>query len=197
MSCIGKCTAHSFRVITLDYFLSEGLLTIATASAHPNGANDPWRDKLAEVAVWPNDRARTTTMECETHPTSMYCPNDRSAHPPKAPAILLKRRHTNLTSAWPGESNRSLRTPPEGQHGPLLKPCGAHQAHERTGQYTRPADTVVGTDANIFRRKRRMAESEGFEPPIALRLCLISSQVHSTGLCQLSDYRQFTAPTPK
>jgi hypothetical protein len=32
-----------------------------------------------------------------------------------------------------------------------------------------------------------MAESEGFEPPIDLRLCLISSQVHSTGLCQLSD----------
>ena len=32
-----------------------------------------------------------------------------------------------------------------------------------------------------------MAESEGFEPPIALRLCLISSQVHSTGLCQLSE----------
>jgi hypothetical protein len=31
-----------------------------------------------------------------------------------------------------------------------------------------------------------MAESEGFEPPIDLRLCLISSQVHSTGLCQLS-----------
>ena len=37
-----------------------------------------------------------------------------------------------------------------------------------------------------------MAESEGFEPPIALRLCLISSQVHSTGLCQLSAYIQFT-----
>jgi len=33
-----------------------------------------------------------------------------------------------------------------------------------------------------------MAESEGFEPPIALRLCLISSQVHSTGLCQLSTW---------
>ncbi len=31
-----------------------------------------------------------------------------------------------------------------------------------------------------------LAESEGFEPPIALRRCLISSQVHSTGLCQLS-----------
>ena len=35
-----------------------------------------------------------------------------------------------------------------------------------------------------------MAESEGFEPPIALRLCLISSQVHSTGLCQLSTAKQ-------
>jgi hypothetical protein len=34
-----------------------------------------------------------------------------------------------------------------------------------------------------------MAEREGFEPPIALRLCLISSQVHSTGLCHLSVYQ--------
>jgi hypothetical protein len=35
-----------------------------------------------------------------------------------------------------------------------------------------------------------MAEREGFEPPIDLRLCLISSQVHSAGLCHLSalDY---------
>ena len=31
-----------------------------------------------------------------------------------------------------------------------------------------------------------MAEREGFEPPIELPLCLISSQVHSTGLCHLS-----------
>src|SRR5580698_8481368 len=31
-----------------------------------------------------------------------------------------------------------------------------------------------------------MAEREGFEPPVAFRLRLISSQVHSTGLCQLS-----------
>ena len=31
-----------------------------------------------------------------------------------------------------------------------------------------------------------LAEREGFEPPIAFRLCLISSQVHSTGLCHLS-----------
>jgi hypothetical protein len=35
-----------------------------------------------------------------------------------------------------------------------------------------------------------MAEREGFEPPIALRLCLISSQVHSTGLCHLSAFLQ-------
>lgn len=31
-----------------------------------------------------------------------------------------------------------------------------------------------------------MAESEGFEPPEGLTLRLISSQVHSTELCQLS-----------
>jgi hypothetical protein len=37
-----------------------------------------------------------------------------------------------------------------------------------------------------------VAESEGFEPPIALRLCLISSQVHSTGLCQLSAFVSVT-----
>jgi SAM-dependent methyltransferase len=35
---------------------------------------------------------------------------------------------------------------------------------------------------------RFLAEREGFEPPIALRLCLISSQVHSTGLCHLSVF---------
>jgi hypothetical protein len=40
-------------------------------------------------------------------------------------------------------------------------------------------------------RKDLMAESEGFEPPIDLRLCLISSQVHSTGLCQLSALFHF------
>jgi hypothetical protein len=48
----------------------------------------------------------------------------------------------------------------------------------------------------VFSRFRRhlqkvMAESEGFEPPIDLRLCLISSQVHSTGLCQLSALLYF------
>ncbi len=34
--------------------------------------------------------------------------------------------------------------------------------------------------------REMMAEREGFEPPIPLRVCLISSQVHSTGLCHLS-----------
>jgi hypothetical protein len=33
-----------------------------------------------------------------------------------------------------------------------------------------------------------MAEREGFEPPIPVKVCLISSQVHSTGLCHLSVY---------
>ena len=32
-----------------------------------------------------------------------------------------------------------------------------------------------------------MAEGEGFEPPIPVKVCLISSQVHSTGLCHLSE----------
>jgi hypothetical protein len=42
-----------------------------------------------------------------------------------------------------------------------------------------------------------MAESEGFEPPIALRRCLISSQVHSTGLCQLSYLYKLTPKKPE
>jgi hypothetical protein len=33
-----------------------------------------------------------------------------------------------------------------------------------------------------------MAEREGFEPPVPLRVRLISSQVHSTGLCHLSAF---------
>ena len=35
-------------------------------------------------------------------------------------------------------------------------------------------------------RALNVAESEGFEPPEGLTLRLISSQVHSAGLCQLS-----------
>ena len=33
-----------------------------------------------------------------------------------------------------------------------------------------------------------LAEREGFEPPIPVKVCLISSQVHSTGLCHLSVF---------
>ncbi len=36
-----------------------------------------------------------------------------------------------------------------------------------------------------------LAEREGFEPPIPLRVCLISSQVHSTGLCHLSVFLSY------
>ncbi len=42
--------------------------------------------------------------------------------------------------------------------------------------------------ASLYRRNllKVMADREGFEPPVTLRLRLISSQVHSTGLCHLS-----------
>jgi hypothetical protein len=33
-----------------------------------------------------------------------------------------------------------------------------------------------------------MAEREGFEPPIPVKVWLISSQLHSTGLCHLSAW---------
>ena len=38
------------------------------------------------------------------------------------------------------------------------------------------------------RNELSMAEREGFEPPIPVKVCLISSQVHSTGLCHLSAF---------
>jgi hypothetical protein len=38
-----------------------------------------------------------------------------------------------------------------------------------------------------------MAEREGFEPPIPVKVCLISSQVHSTGLCHLSTCKPLIA----
>ncbi len=46
--------------------------------------------------------------------------------------------------------------------------------------------SVKSVFSTVAIEKQEMAEREGFEPPIALRLCLISSQVHSTGLCHLS-----------
>ncbi len=38
-----------------------------------------------------------------------------------------------------------------------------------------------------------MAEREGFEPPIPVKVWLISSQLHSTGLCHLSAVRTAAA----
>jgi hypothetical protein len=38
----------------------------------------------------------------------------------------------------------------------------------------------------IYNNLDSLAEREGFEPPIPVKVCLISSQVHSTGLCHLS-----------
>ena len=35
-------------------------------------------------------------------------------------------------------------------------------------------------------REKDLAEREGFEPPIPVKVWLISSQLHSTGLCHLS-----------
>ena len=54
-----------------------------------------------------------------------------------------------------------------------------------SGESSKPAyfQQLVNGSKNL---DCNMAEREGFEPPIALRLCLISSQVHSTGLCHLS-----------
>ena len=40
--------------------------------------------------------------------------------------------------------------------------------------------------AQYSRRKREVADREGFEPPVPVKVRLISSQVHSTGLCHLS-----------
>src|SRR6204780_332272 len=39
-----------------------------------------------------------------------------------------------------------------------------------------------------------VAERGGFEPPIPLQVCLISSQVHSTGLCHLSVFEARALP---
>ena len=58
----------------------------------------------------------------------------------------------------------------------------------------KPKDLQASKTESIKQKKARyksglfmdMAESEGFEPPEGLTLRLISSQVHSTGLCQLS-----------
>ena len=41
-----------------------------------------------------------------------------------------------------------------------------------------------------------VAEREGFEPPIPLRVCMISSHVHSTRLCHLSSGKVYFIKSP-
>ena len=48
---------------------------------------------------------------------------------------------------------------------------------------------MAGLDLTVWEAQdNSMAEREGFEPPVPLRVRLISSQVHSTGLCHLSAF---------
>ena len=48
-------------------------------------------------------------------------------------------------------------------------------------EVSRPACTVRGVPGALS-LSERLAEREGFEPPIGLHLCRISSAVHSTTL---------------
>jgi hypothetical protein len=52
---------------------------------------------------------------------------------------------------------------------------------EKVSQEVSQSDSVL-----ISKHLELLAERGGFEPPIPLQVCLISSQVHSTGLCHLS-----------
>ena len=45
-----------------------------------------------------------------------------------------------------------------------------------------PADREMPGFIGFFARRDQVAEREGFEPPIGLHLCRISSAVHSTTL---------------
>ena len=44
----------------------------------------------------------------------------------------------------------------------------------------------MGSSYSAIELRPLLAEREGFEPPIPLRVCMISSHVHSTRLCHLS-----------
>ena len=44
----------------------------------------------------------------------------------------------------------------------------------------------MGSSYSAIELRPLLAEREGFEPPIPVRVCMISSHVHSTGLCHLS-----------
>jgi hypothetical protein len=65
--------------------------------------------------------------------------------------------------------------------------------HKEQGDLERfiPSESPKNVTIRVYLSdSKRLAEREGFEPPIPVKVCLISSQVHSTGLCHLSVYNQ-------
>ncbi len=78
---------------------------------------------------------------------------------------------------------------------PVPAPTGAFGGTNRSRRFVEPGLPIISALSSVQNKKAPhfceallicMAESEGFEPPEGLTLRLISSQVHSTGLCQLS-----------
>ena len=71
------------------------------------------------------------------------------------------------------------------------------------GEGNRTLVRSMGSSYSAIELRPPMAEREGFEPPIPVRVCMISSHVHSTRLCHLSvekrvhkiPYRAFLVKT--
>ena len=89
--------------------------------------------------------------------------------PCSGPGIVHRSRHERDCGSFSEFAQKSAVqwTP---RWTPKLSFCGHHDGHHG-------GKSLKG---------KMLAEREGFEPPIELPLCLISSQVHSTGLCHLS-----------
>jgi hypothetical protein len=62
----------------------------------------------------------------------------------------------------------------------------------RTSSTRHKCISLFGFSLKINDLHSNMAEREGFEPPVPVRVRLISSQVHSTGLCHLSVFFTIT-----
>lgn len=110
------------------------------------------------------------------------------------PYQVAKSKVDAMHSRWresPGTAQSRLRSDSDRKN--LRKFLGRHRIGHLPKlpgrQRKRPRGRLMPCKRLIV--NNLMAESEGFEPPIALRLCLISSQVHSTGLCQLSVLTTF------
>ena len=69
-------------------------------------------------------------------------------------------------------------------------PAGMKQAVRATGGF---GSLLAPRRSQIL--PKRMAEREGFEPPIPVKVCLISSQVHSTALPSLRRLNSITYDT--